>query len=260
MNSAKKVDEMILQWMEEQKPKDVIVWETAKACLDWPYVFGAWGAYCTPAERRKRYKPSHPTIKSKCKGFNSGDCRGCKWFPEEERVRCFDCRGFTDWCLLRVGVDLVGEGATSQWNNKQNWEAKGTIDTMPKDKLCCLFQKNGSKMSHTGFGYNNETMECQVGVEYHTPINKKWTHWAVPAGLYEDPLPDVKPTLRKGDSGPYVKYAQELLITKGYSLDPYGADGKFGNVTLKATKAFQKANSLVVDGIIGPRTWEKLEA
>lgn len=265
MNTANYVDELVVSLTKQGLPKDKIVWETAKACVDWPYVFGAWGAYCSPQERRKRYRPAYPTIKSKCKAFENNNCSGCKWYPNGQRVRCYDCRGFTDWCLLRVGVDLIGEGATSQWNSK-NWVEKGTIDTMPKNTLCCLFKQNGTKMSHTGLGYNNETVECASGVQYFTKRKSGWTHWAVPIGLYDtppEPTPPTPPqptypTIRKGSSGEYVKKAQTLLMQKGYSLDPYGADGKFGNKTLAATKAFQKANSLVVDGIIGKNTWAAL--
>ena len=42
--------------------------------------------------------------------------------------------------------------------------------------------------------------------------------------------------------------------------DPKGIDGIFGVNTEKATKKFQKANGLVVDGKIGPKTKEKLFA
>ena len=35
-------------------------------------------------------------------------------------------------------------------------------------------------------------------------------------------------------------------------------DGDFGNKTLEAVKDYQKVNGLVVDGIVGVKTWEKL--
>ena len=193
MNSADYVDALVIRWKDEGKDPAWIVWNAALACEGWAYVFGAWGAYCTVSERKKRYSDAHPTIKTKCKAFDGGTCTGCQWYPDGKRTRCFDCRGFTDWCLLRVGVDLIGEGATSQWNTSANWESKGTIDTMPADRLVCLFVKNGSKMSHTGFGYNNETVECSSGVQHFTSRNKKWTHWALPAGLYNGVQPEPIP-------------------------------------------------------------------
>src|SRR5690606_31968155 len=65
-----------------------------------------------------------------------------------------------------------------------------------------------------------------------------------------------RPTLRKGDSGSAVKELQERLIALGYGrhLEPYGADGKFGNATERAVLAFQRDNGQVQDGIVGPKT------
>ena len=196
MNSARQVDEQIGVMKAAGWSNQAIVWNTAKLCVGWPYVFGAWGAYCTTAERKKRYKKDHDTY-SKCQVLRSKDpkssCYGCKWFPNEERVRCYDCRGFTDWCLLQVGIDLIGEGCTAQWNTAANWSEKGLVsDGIPKDTLVCLFypeKKNPSKMAHTGLCLNGETVECSSGVEYHQSMDSKWTHWAVPVGIEVGPVP-----------------------------------------------------------------------
>ena len=68
----------------------------------------------------------------------------------------------------------------------------------------------------------------------------------------------LKPTLRKGDSGGEVKDFQKLLISLGYDLGKAGADGKFGDKTEAAVKKFQKKNELVIDGIVGKKTWAKI--
>lgn len=65
-------------------------------------------------------------------------------------------------------------------------------------------------------------------------------------------------TLQKGAKGSEVKALQALLIGYGYSCGNAGADGDFGSGTLKAVKAYQKANKLTVDGIVGKNTWTKL--
>lgn len=57
------------------------------------------------------------------------------------------------------------------------------------------------------------------------------------------------------DEGAEVKWLQETLIKLGYNLGTYGADGKFGNTTLKQVKAFQKSCGLKADGIVGPQTY-----
>lgn len=288
MNTARYVDEQINQWKKDGWTNQAIAWSAALLCVGWPYVFGAWGAYCTTAERKKRYKPAHPTIYSACQVLRSNNpkpsCDGCKWYPDEERVRCFDCRGFTDWILNRVGIDLIGEGCTSQWNTDKNWSAKGEIkDGIPADTLVCLFyrDKNNPKtMAHTGLGLNGETVECSSGVQYSKTLNKKWTHWAVPAGIEAGPIPDPpkpepkpeptsgtdKPTIRKGSTGETVKKLQQNLISLGYDVGSKGADGKFGDQTEKAVKAFQHdhddsdGKALKIDGVVGKKTWAAIEA
>ena len=64
--------------------------------------------------------------------------------------------------------------------------------------------------------------------------------------------PDTTTTLRPGDSGDAVARMQQRLIDLGY-LDGE-ADGKYGNGTKKAVKAFQKKNKLTADGIAGKNT------
>lgn len=66
--------------------------------------------------------------------------------------------------------------------------------------------------------------------------------------------------LSKGDNGSAVKTMQTMLIKVGYSCGKSGADGDFGSDTDKALRAFQKANSLTVDGKYGPVSKAKLEA
>ncbi|BDR76961.1 peptidoglycan recognition protein family protein [Clostridium tetani] len=55
-----------------------------------------------------------------------------------------------------------------------------------------------------------------------------------------------------------VKIIQEKLMEKGYSVGVYKADGYFGNATFNAIKSFQRDNGILVDGIVGRDTWERL--
>lgn len=57
------------------------------------------------------------------------------------------------------------------------------------------------------------------------------------------------PTIRKGDKNKYVKMWQLFLgIT---------ADGSFGDKTKASTRAYQASVNLIVDGVVGQKTWIK---
>lgn len=75
---------------------------------------------------------------------------------------------------------------------------------------------------------------------------------------YGEIVPVQCTTLKKGFAGEEVKELQILLIKAGYSCGKYGSDGRFGNCTLEAVKAFQTDRGLVVDGIVGTKTWAEL--
>lgn len=68
----------------------------------------------------------------------------------------------------------------------------------------------------------------------------------------------VFPQLAKGSKGDKVRVLQELLLGRGYDLGTYGADGDFGATTHRRVVAFQVANGLAADGIVGENTWRKL--
>jgi len=87
--------------------------------------------------------------------------------------------------------------------------------------------------------YNSPETESPAPVEYTTETDSSsassfWT------------------TLRSGDSGTDVKQLQENLIQLGYMSGK--PDGKYGDTTTAAVKAFQKANNLKDDGTAGPET------
>ncbi len=61
--------------------------------------------------------------------------------------------------------------------------------------------------------------------------------------------------LKMGSAGPEVVELQERLNQVGYDLV---TDGDFGPATEAAVKDFQAKYGLVVDGMVGDATWEKL--
>ena len=73
-----------------------------------------------------------------------------------------------------------------------------------------------------------------------------------------DPPAAETDQLRRGDSGPQVRQAQERLAALGYWLGQ--VDGNYGPLTRQAVLALQGAAGLDRDGVLGPRTRRALDA
>jgi peptidoglycan hydrolase-like protein with peptidoglycan-binding domain len=69
--------------------------------------------------------------------------------------------------------------------------------------------------------------------------------------------PKNLPTLFSGDSGEAVRLLQQLLLAAGYYVN---FNFRFDSFTLQAVKNFQATEGLVVDGIVGQKTWRALGA
>lgn len=272
MNCAAEVDNLVKTWISQGQSKTYIVVNTAKAELDWAYVWGAVGAECTPEKRDYYAKRSvcpdgeRKQIYKTCQCYNADgtktgkSCGGCKWYPQNMRTLIDDCQGFAKQIFSRVGIILSGGGCTSMWNDDSNWAEKGKKEQMP-NKVCLVFQWNSKQqnMQHVGIHIGDGVIvECSGTVKYNNTSKSAWTHYAMPKGLDDMPVID-RPTLRKGSTGDWVVLCQEDLLTLGYDLSPYGADGKYGTKTVNAVKKFQTDYDIKpYDGICGQKTWNGL--
>jgi hypothetical protein len=72
--------------------------------------------------------------------------------------------------------------------------------------------------------------------------------------LSSDPTCTIGQTLRQGSSGPQVQCVQERLNEVTVGGEPLPEDGFYGEQTAAAVRAFQEANELTADGIVGPTT------
>lgn len=195
MYTADQVDRLIDEWRAAKLSKPQQVVNIANACLGWSYVWGSLGQYCTTSNRQSYMRSSNIAagdinlIKTRCQILSgkSSSCSGCKYYPNGQKTRIFDCRGFTRWVLSKVGIALAGGGATSQWNTASNWAAKGTISTLPKDKVCCIFRDVNGVKEHTLF-YDGQGhyIHCSGEVKKQDISTYKATHWAIPKGLYDN--------------------------------------------------------------------------
>lgn len=190
MNTAVYVDTLIAERRAQIQigglPLSEACWDVVLACIEWAYVYSAWGAECTVNERQKRYRMTgNENIKKNCQVLSGkkGSCDGCKWYPDRFRTRCFDCRGFTKWVIEEItGFALYGDTVSTQWGTDSNWCRRGEIgkDELPEGVLVNLFIYKGGKWTHTGFYMNGATCECSNNVQYFSTMKKnRWTHWAV---------------------------------------------------------------------------------
>lgn len=269
MNSAAQLDNELKNWISQGLSKAEIVVKQAEYMLEWPYAWGAVGADCT-VEKREYYmnrsaigEGDRELIRKRCQVLNGerGNCDGCKYYPGGSRVRMNDCQGFAKSVFSGVGIPLSGGGCTTMWNTAGNWKEQGYLNDMPLGQVCLVFkyiQKTG-KMDHVGIHIGGgQIIHCSGDVRRGNINEKGWTHYGIPKGL-EGMAPADKPTLRKGATGSYVLECQNDLLSLGYSLGTYGADGKYGTKTMEAVKQFQRDHGLSADGICGPKTWAALD-
>lgn len=103
-----------------------------------------------------------------------------------------------------------------------------------------------------------------IHVSVHSTKNHydKETQWDLGLGAGatppSPPAPDdpaSRPVLRKGPpytNNEHVKQVQRVLMIEL-------VDGLFGDQTDREVRAFQRARNLLVDGVVGPQTWEQLD-
>jgi len=152
---------------------------------------------------------------------------------------------------------------------KQQGMDWGVITTVP-EIIGLAVRKDGHVGYYIGNGEVIEWMGFAYGCKKTKLKSRPWTHWyKLPFIDYNDgagSVSDVDPTdyvlgtrqLIEGSTGSDVKAMQELLMQLGYKLPAYGADGDFGEETLKAVKAFQREHGITADGKYGEETHKAL--
>ncbi len=124
-------------------------------------------------------------------------------------------------------------------NNKidpTNYINSNLFDSNSKDNIVLEWQKVMNKTYNCGIAEDNS-----YGPDSKANANKYYL-------LYK--FPTIK--------NEHVKFIQERLIEKGYSVGESKIDGSYGKETEKAVKEFQKAMGIEEDGYVGEKTTELL--
>ena len=241
-----------------------------------PYWYGTCVYKCTESLRSRKAQqyPSH-----------YGSSRTARYREDIEKKKvCADCVGLIKGYMWTgggkgvaeaIGTDLAisskcgANGCPDKSANSMFSYAKskgcawGTVDSLPEVPGVALCS-DGHVGVYVGDGYAVEERGFSYGCVKTRVRDRNWTHWYYLPFIDYGEAGNAKPPqtqyalgsrlLSKGTEGNDVKQLQEYLLQLGYSLPKYGADGDFGSETEAAVRAFQKVESLEVDGKYGEKS------
>ncbi len=242
------------EWSEQGSAADRLCAFVAAqvGCL---YVLGAQGQVMTPALIKKLEHVSDADYKRALAQYNVHAADG-------RTLVAYDCSGLIVKHLL--DEKLISGDRTA------NGLYFSECDPIEKTALTAgdlVFRKYAAqnKMYHVGVYMGDGTVVHAKGRDdgvVREAIGKTaWNRYGRLKCFGSVAAPSSYSRLLKNTGKPYtsgadVRAAQAGLLAKGF--DPKGIDGYYGPNTEAAVRAFQAANGLAVDGIVGPKTWAKL--
>lgn len=180
----------------------------------------------------------------------------------------YDCSSFVITAFQQAGVPVKTNGATYTGNMKKVFLKTGFVDVTkqvnlstgkglrPSDVL--LHERDHTAMycgggdivhargqSHGSPKTGDQGTEIAVTKYYNYPWGCVLRYTGEEPKKYT--VTCALPMLQKGDTGRVVEVWQSIV---GEDID-----GEFGPNTERATRLFQSANNLEVDGIVGPESW-----
>lgn len=246
------------------------------------YIWGATGQKCTPSYRRARiqqYPKQEKNIKSNCPVLSGKQtsCDGCKYNGR----KAYDCAQLTRYSAKAAGLELPS-GASSQWN-KGNWTEQGTVDSLPRGRVCFLYREDAdaNPMGHTGVYLGDGTVahakDHSAGTLHEAVENAQWTHWAILHGMENDaPISEFK----EQEATEMYKYkvtgnnlalramrstssAVLLRMSTGTAIEGSPVDNTWVKITYKGKTGYAMAKYLQRTGVVQesaePTDAEKLD-
>ena len=244
-----------------------------------PYIYATFGAILTErklAEVRKLYPERmsdkrYQYARNHYVGKRTTDCYGMikryKWTGGDA-----ENPSLNDTPIYDPKTDVNANTAF------EKAKVKGPIGTIPEVRGLCVRYPG-----HVGVYLTRGKVAEARGFDFGTVITnlneRKWTHWFQEVGIsYDQPTPEPTPTpggeydlkvktLKRNADGsamkdPNVLMFQSMMNTLKITDDDgklLTCDSSYGKRSEQACKRYQKkVGGLTVDGICGPKTWEKL--
>jgi len=235
--------------------KSDTIHEWAISKIGCPYIFASHGETCTPAYREKQMK-SKPTYAANIKKYcpvlsgKKSACDGCKYHGKPS----YDCSGLTKEAGKLVGIALP-HGASSQWKGVY-WDAQGTIDQIPMEQVCFVYNDlpSADPMGHVGIylgnGYVVDARGHATGVCKTTLNSYAWSHFGVPKGMSNegDEIVSEPSFLTLHSKGFAVEQLQAKLNSAGFNCGT--VDGIFGPKTEAAVRSLQVFYHIPETGVV----------
>ena len=216
------------------------------------YVWGANGQTLTPSTLAQLKKQSPEHVDESIVSRHMGKT-------------VWDCASFIAASMKQANIKMTTAGVSSQWK-KTNWAEKGTIDTLPRNKVCCLYREDpkANPMQHGGVylgnGYEIDARGSRDGVIKKKVDSYKWSHWGIPKGLEDQNNDEVIKVLYKAtvyaESGSSVRMrAQpntnaEVIknVPLGIPVDVLEEQGEWSRIGLDGTTGYMMSKFLKKEG------------
>lgn len=210
-----------------------------------------------------RYKglQEYPGAKHNETILNMFETAGHGWVQDDE----------TPWCAAFVAQVLSEAGLqhTGKLNAKSYLTYGAEVPlayVMPGDVAVGTRGDPNGPYGHVAFVVRFERDQVLLrGGNQGNQVSDAWydvdriISYRRPSSMESTPPGEIKDRLVKlGHTGVWVGELQGLLAAAGYNPGPI--DEHFGDMTEQAVMHMQRLNGLKVDGVVGPRTWEKLRS
>lgn len=189
------------------------------------------------------------------------------WGGESDAEGGYDCSGFVYNVLNDSGIK-VGRTTAQGYYNKY----KGNASNKKVAGALLFFGKSVTSITHVAIASGDGVhMYESIGSSKNTKTNKgkgvTYSYISRRKDLVAVCTPFkpsvvipviAKPTLKVGSKGTQVNYLQQdLNFLMNAKLE---TDGHFGQLTKNAVMAYQKKYNLVVDGVYGPKSYNKMRS